>query len=51
MIGRILSFLFSIIGFVVTVAFAVLEAYVWITYGLKPTGEVPAWALYVMFKW
>ncbi len=51
MIGRILGFLFSLIGFAVTVAFIALEAYVWITYGLAPAGEVPTWALYLMFKW
>ena len=51
MIGKLLSFIFSLIGFAVVVAFAVLEAYVWITYGLKPAGEVPVWAMYLMFKW
>ncbi len=27
-----------------------LEVYVWITYGGKPIGEIPSWALWFMFK-
>ena len=47
---KLFFFLFALIGFAITVIFIALEVYVWITYGTAPAGEVPAWALYLMFK-
>lgn len=42
--------LFTLIGILVTAAFIVAEIYVWITYGTAPAGEIPAWALLLMFR-
>lgn len=47
---RLLLRIFALIGVVVTVAFIGLEIYVWLKYGTAPAGDVPAWALYLMFR-
>ncbi len=47
---RLILWLFTLIGILVTVAAIGLEIYVWLTYGASPAGEVPAWALILMFK-
>lgn len=47
---KFLLHIFAFIGFAVTVAVIALEVYVWLTYGSAPAGDVPTWALYLMFK-
>lgn len=47
---RLILWLFTLIGILATLAFVILEAYVWLTYGAAPAGDVPAWALYLMFQ-
>lgn len=40
--------LFIVFCILVLVAFIGLEIYLWVEYGSKPLGEIPAWALYFM---
>ncbi|MDE6356946.1 MAG: hypothetical protein K2L67_06880 [Clostridia bacterium] len=47
---RLILWLFTLIGILVTVAAIGLEIYVWLTYATAPAGEIPAWALILMFK-
>jgi hypothetical protein len=39
-----------VIGILIALSIIALEVYVWITYGGKPIGEIPSWALWFMFK-
>ncbi len=41
--------LFIVFCVLVVVAFIGLETYLWINYGGKPIGEIPTWALYLMW--
>ncbi len=50
MIGKLFKFLFCLIGILATVAVIGLEIYVWVTYATAPAGEIPAWALVLMFR-
>ncbi len=47
---KLLLYLFSLIGVLVTIAFIGIEIYVWLTYATAPAGEIPTWALVLMFK-
>lgn len=47
---RFILGLFTLIGIATTIAAIVLEVYVWITYATATAGEIPAWALVLMFR-
>ena len=47
---RLILGLFTLIGIAATIAAIALEVYVWITYATAPAGEIPAWALVLMFR-
>lgn len=46
-----LFFIYAIVvlGVCLVVGLIALEIYVWATYGNKPAGEIPMWALWFMF--
>lgn len=50
LLSNILYKLFIILIILLSLTFTVLEIYVWIKYGGMPAGEIPGWALWLMFK-
>ena len=46
---RVIQFIIIAIGVLIVLALIGLEIYVWVVYGNKPAGEVPLWALWLLF--
>lgn len=45
----IFAWLLIVFCILALVAFLGLEIYLWVEYGGKPLGEIPTWALYLMW--
>jgi hypothetical protein len=46
---EILKWVLVIVGILLVLAYIGIEIYVWVVYGGTPTGEIPMWALWLMW--
>lgn len=49
-LGGLISIIMIIIPIIIAAGLIGVEIYIWSTYGDLPVNEIPAWALFFMFR-